>query len=114
MADAEHWQEEEFYLRYYVDHTAKLQGQQGSAAGHTFLEFELRSDGLLRYTSCQGGAPMMRKELYVSGLVARELRHILDESEIMKCACARPRLAHADAADTRPRLSPQLGGRAGC
>lgn len=53
--------------------------------GHEFLEFEFRPDGKLRYandTNYKRDA-LIRKEMYLSGLVLSELRRIVRESEIM-------------------------------
>ncbi|GJQ08865.1 hypothetical protein GpartN1_g656.t1 [Galdieria partita] len=69
---------EEFYLRYYVGHKGKF--------GHEFLEFEFRPDGKLRYAnnSHYKKETMIRKEVYVTEAVLKELRRIIEQSDIMK------------------------------
>eukprot|EP00053_Salpingoeca_punica_P027582 m.25129 g.25129 ORF g.25129 m.25129 type:complete len:150 (+) comp9693_c0_seq1:57-506(+) len=68
----------DFYVRYYVGHKGKF--------GHEFLEFEFRPDGKLRYAnnSQYKNDTMIRKEVYVSAAVRRELKRIVEESEVMK------------------------------
>ncbi|PFH36852.1 hypothetical protein BESB_050440 [Besnoitia besnoiti] len=75
MASAE---EDDFYLRYYVGHKGKF--------GHEFLEFEFRPEGRLRYANNSNykNDTMIRKEAYVSQSVMKELRRIVEESEIIK------------------------------
>lgn len=62
---------EEFYLRYYVGHKGKF--------GHEFLEFEFQQDGRLRYAnnSQYKAENLIRKEVYVNGLVIEELKRII-------------------------------------
>jgi len=69
---------DEFYVRYYVGHKGKF--------GHEFLEFEFRSDGKLRYAnnSHYKNETMIRKEVFVNECVLRELKRIIEDSEIMK------------------------------
>eukprot|EP01012_Entosiphon_sulcatum_P011699 TRINITY_DN171_c0_g1_i1.p1 TRINITY_DN171_c0_g1~~TRINITY_DN171_c0_g1_i1.p1 ORF type:complete len:150 (+),score=48.27 TRINITY_DN171_c0_g1_i1:40-489(+) len=69
---------EDFYVRYYVGHRGKF--------GHEFLEFEFRPDGLLRYANNSNYKKdvMIRKEVFVNECVLRELRRIIEESEVMK------------------------------
>eukprot|EP00922_Rhytidocystis_sp_ex-Travisia-forbesii_P018989 GHVS01028193.1.p1 GENE.GHVS01028193.1~~GHVS01028193.1.p1 ORF type:complete len:149 (+),score=13.87 GHVS01028193.1:113-559(+) len=69
---------EDFYVRYYVGHKGRF--------GHEFLEFELRSDGRLRYANNSNykNDTMIRKEAFVSQSVVKELKRIIDESEIIK------------------------------
>eukprot|EP00823_Brevimastigomonas_motovehiculus_P007782 TRINITY_DN693_c0_g1_i1.p1 TRINITY_DN693_c0_g1~~TRINITY_DN693_c0_g1_i1.p1 ORF type:complete len:156 (-),score=32.27 TRINITY_DN693_c0_g1_i1:113-580(-) len=69
---------EEFYVRYYVGHKGKF--------GHEFLEFEFRSDGLLRYANNSNYKKdtMIRKEVYLSDSVLKELKRVIVESEILK------------------------------
>ncbi|EPR57263.1 putative mago nashi family protein 2 [Toxoplasma gondii RUB] len=71
-------EEEDFYLRYYVGHKGKF--------GHEFLEFEFRPEGRLRYANNSNykNDTMIRKEAYVSQAVMKELRRIVEESEIIK------------------------------
>jgi len=68
----------DFYVRYYVGHKGKF--------GHEFLEFEFRPDGKLRYAnnSHYKNETIIRKEVYVGECVLRELKRIIEESEIMK------------------------------
>jgi len=67
-----------FYLRYYVGHKGRH--------GHEFLEIEFRPDGKLRYANNSNYKhdTMIRKEAYVSASVMRELKRIVEDSEIMK------------------------------
>eukprot|EP00741_Cyanophora_paradoxa_P006128 tig00000944_g5943.t1 len=68
----------DFYVRYYVGHKGKF--------GHEFLEFEFRPDGKLRYANNSNykNEVMIRKEVYVNEVVVKELRRIIEDSEIMK------------------------------
>jgi len=67
---------EEFYVRYYVGHKGKF--------GHEFLEFEFRSNGMLRYANNSNykNDIMIRKEVYVTPAVLKECRCIILESEV--------------------------------
>jgi len=69
---------QQFYLRYYVGHKGKF--------GHEFLEFEFRQDGLLRYANNSNYKKdtMIRKEVNVNEGVVKELRRIIEDSEILK------------------------------
>lgn len=69
---------DEFYVRYYVGHKGKF--------GHAFSEFEFRPDGRLRYgnNSNYKNELMIRKEVHVTHAVIRELRKIVEDSEILK------------------------------
>lgn len=53
--------------------------------GHEFLEFEFSPDGKLRYANNSNYKrdSMIRKEVYVNGVVMRELARIVRDSEIM-------------------------------
>lgn len=53
--------------------------------GHEFLEFEFRPNGKLRYANNSNYKrdSMIRKELFVSPLVLKELRRIVLDSEIL-------------------------------
>ena len=66
----------EFYLRYYVGHDGKH--------GHEFLEFELTSNGRLRYTNNTSykGENSISREWYVSTSVIGEFSRIVKESNI--------------------------------
>jgi len=68
----------EFYVRYYVGHKGKF--------GHEFLEFEFRPDGLLRYANNSNYKKdrMIRKEVHVSDAILKELKRIIQDSEITK------------------------------
>mmetsp|Transcript_36570 Transcript_36570/g.95741 ORF Transcript_36570/g.95741 Transcript_36570/m.95741 type:complete len:152 (+) Transcript_36570:35-490(+) len=70
--------ENEFYLRYYVGHRGRF--------GHEFLEFEFRPDGRMRYANNSNYKrdTMIKKELHVSQAVLKELRRIVEDSEITK------------------------------
>jgi len=67
-----------FYVRYYVGHKGKF--------GHEFLEFEFSSNGLLRYANNSNykNDRMIRKEVYVSPAVLKELKKVVEDSEIIK------------------------------
>eukprot|EP00455_Lapot_gusevi_P026732 TRINITY_DN2819_c0_g1_i2.p1 TRINITY_DN2819_c0_g1~~TRINITY_DN2819_c0_g1_i2.p1 ORF type:complete len:153 (-),score=42.15 TRINITY_DN2819_c0_g1_i2:181-639(-) len=69
---------DEFYVRYYVGHKGKF--------GHEFLEFEICPDGKLRYAnnSQYKKDRMIRKEMYLNESVLRELRRIIEDTEITK------------------------------
>ncbi|KAF9600658.1 hypothetical protein IFM89_011241 [Coptis chinensis] len=69
---------QEFYLRYYVGHKGKF--------GHEFLEFEFKEDGKLRYANNSNykNDTMIRKEVFLTPSVLNEIRHIVEQSEIMK------------------------------
>jgi len=69
---------DDFYVRYYIGHKGKF--------GHEFLEFEFRPDGLLRYANNSNykNDRMIRKEVNVNMVVLKELRRVIEESEIMK------------------------------
>ena len=71
---------EDFYLRYYVGHKGKF--------GHEFLEFEFRGDGRLRYAnnSQYKAENLIRKEVYVNGIILEELKRIIEESEILEAS----------------------------
>ena len=69
-----------FYVRYYAGHKGKF--------GHEFLEFEFRPDGRLRYANNSNykNDTMIRKEAFVNESVMAELKRIIEDSEVMKCA----------------------------
>lgn len=54
--------------------------------GHEFLEFEIRSDGRLRYAndSKYKSDVIIRKEIFLNNCIIQELKKILNESEILK------------------------------
>ncbi|KAI0933326.1 hypothetical protein AcV7_004829 [Taiwanofungus camphoratus] len=66
-----------FYLRYYTGHSGKH--------GHEFLEFEY-SHGRLRYANNSNyrNDSLIRKEMWVGPLVVKELKRIVESSEITK------------------------------
>eukprot|EP00009_Paramoeba_aestuarina_P010053 CAMPEP_0201542620 /NCGR_PEP_ID=MMETSP0161_2-20130828/72133_1 /ASSEMBLY_ACC=CAM_ASM_000251 /TAXON_ID=180227 /ORGANISM="Neoparamoeba aestuarina, Strain SoJaBio B1-5/56/2" /LENGTH=147 /DNA_ID=CAMNT_0047950287 /DNA_START=85 /DNA_END=528 /DNA_ORIENTATION=+ len=70
--------EDEFYLRYYVGHKGRF--------GHEFLEFEFFPNGKMRYAnnSHYKNETMIRKEAFVQPAVLKELKRIIEESEITK------------------------------
>lgn len=70
--------QEEIYIRYYVGHKGRY--------GHEFLEFEVRPDGKLRYANNSNYKQdtLIRKEVYLSPTVLRELRRIVEESDILR------------------------------
>ncbi|EPY53560.1 mago-nashi [Schizosaccharomyces cryophilus OY26] len=68
----------DFYVRYYSGHYGRF--------GHEFLEFDYHSDGLARYANNSNyrNDSLIRKEMYVSPLVLKEIQNIVEESEIIK------------------------------
>jgi len=68
----------EFYLRYYNGHGGKF--------GHEFVEFEFRPNGKLRYVNCSKyrGDGEIRKEVYVSPLVLRQVEKMVSASSILQ------------------------------
>jgi protein mago nashi len=69
---------EEPYVRYYVGHNGRY--------GHEFLEFEFSSTGRLRYANNSNyrSDTLIRKEVYVSPLVLKEVERIVKESGILE------------------------------
>ncbi|KAJ1452875.1 Mago nashi protein [Pelagophyceae sp. CCMP2097] len=69
---------DDFYLRYYVGHKGKF--------GHEFMEFELHSNGKLRYANNSNykNDSMIKKEVTVSKAVVDELKRIVTESEVTR------------------------------
>ncbi|KAI5796971.1 Mago nashi protein [Pyronema domesticum] len=74
---------EQFYVRYYSGHNGRF--------GHEFLEFDFRvlADGksaMARYANNSNyrNDSLIRKEMCVSGLMIKEIKRIIKESEIMK------------------------------
>ncbi|CAO3685358.1 unnamed protein product [Umbelopsis ramanniana] len=70
--------DDEFYVRYYSGHTGRY--------GHEFLEFEFRGDGMCRYAnnSQYRNDSLIRKEMHLSPTMLKELKRIIEDSEIMK------------------------------
>ena len=70
---------EPIYVRYYVCYG----GDEASAP--EFLEFEFCPDGRFRYSSESRNKafPYLRKEVFVSGTVLRELRRIIEKSRLV-------------------------------
>jgi protein mago nashi len=70
--------DEEFYVRYYVGHKGDF--------GHEYLQFEFNPDGLLKYTNNSNYKRdgTIHKEVYVGPTVIKELRKIIEDSEILK------------------------------
>jgi protein mago nashi len=68
----------DFFLRYYVGHKGIY--------GHEFLEFEIRSDGRLRYSNNSNykSDVLIRKEVFLNEIVLEEIEKIIKESDIMK------------------------------
>ncbi|KAJ3417214.1 Protein mago nashi 2 [Chytridiales sp. JEL 0842] len=54
--------------------------------GHEFLEFEIRPDGKLRYANNSNykNDTIIRKEVTVSTSLMKELKRIIEDSEVMK------------------------------
>jgi protein mago nashi len=70
---------DQFYCRYYVGHRGKF--------GHEFMEFEITSDGKLRYANNSNYKKdfMIRKEVLLGPLVVEEIKRIIRDSEVTKC-----------------------------
>ncbi|KAG5179326.1 protein mago nashi [Tribonema minus] len=68
---------DQFYCRYYVGHMGRF--------GHELLEFELSPDGKLRYANNSNykNDSMIRKEMYVSKAVQKEVQRIIEASKIL-------------------------------
>jgi protein mago nashi len=69
-------QDEELYVRYYVGHRGKF--------GHEYLQFEFLPNGLLRYSNASNYRrdQVIKKQVYVSQAVIKELKRIIQHSEI--------------------------------
>eukprot|EP00428_Durinskia_dybowskii_P064607 CAMPEP_0170364552 /NCGR_PEP_ID=MMETSP0117_2-20130122/5434_1 /TAXON_ID=400756 /ORGANISM="Durinskia baltica, Strain CSIRO CS-38" /LENGTH=147 /DNA_ID=CAMNT_0010619059 /DNA_START=21 /DNA_END=464 /DNA_ORIENTATION=+ len=69
---------DDFYCRYYVGHKGRF--------GHEYMEFEITTDGRLRYANNSNykNDTMIRKEVKLSPLVIEEIKRIIAESEITK------------------------------
>ncbi|EQC32995.1 protein mago nashi like 2 [Saprolegnia diclina VS20] len=67
---------DDFYLRYYVGHKGKF--------GHEYMEFELQSNGRLRYANNSNykNDSIIEKEVVVSQSVLDEFKRIIESSEI--------------------------------
>jgi protein mago nashi len=67
---------DDFYCRYYIGHKGKF--------GHEFMEFEITSDGKLRYANNSNykNDVMIRKEVYVGQSVIDEVKRIVTDSEV--------------------------------
>jgi len=54
--------------------------------GHEFLEFEFRPDGRLRYANNSNykSDVLIRKEVYVTNTVLKEIKRIIEDSNILK------------------------------
>ncbi|OMJ76823.1 hypothetical protein SteCoe_23712 [Stentor coeruleus] len=68
---------EEFYLRYFVGHRGRY--------GHEFLEFEITSNGRLRYANNSNyrSDGLIRREVYVNDIVIDDIKRMVEESEIL-------------------------------
>jgi protein mago nashi len=67
-----------FYVRYYVGHKGRF--------GHEFLEFQLNTNGLLRYANNSNykDSQMITKSVQLSTAVVAEFRRIIEESEVVR------------------------------
>ena len=67
---------DDFYCRYYIGHKGKF--------GHEFMEFEITSDGKLRYANNSNykNDVMIRKEVFVGQSVIDEIKRIVSDSEV--------------------------------
>ncbi|KAI3645342.1 hypothetical protein MP228_011506 [Amoeboaphelidium protococcarum] len=67
-----------FYLHYYSGHRGKF--------GHEFIEFEVRSNGLVRYANHSNykNDSMIKKEFYISQIVIDEMRRIIEKSRLVE------------------------------
>jgi protein mago nashi len=91
---------DQFYCRYYVGHRGKF--------GHEFMEFEITSDGKLRYANNSNYKKdfMIRKEVLLSPLVIEEIKRIIRDSEVTKCDDSR---WPAPTRDGRQELEVKMG-----
>ena len=71
---------DDFYIWYYVGHKGKY--------GHEFLEFEVTSEGRLRYANNSNYKKdeLIWKEVYVNTIVLDELKWIVSESTVLECS----------------------------
>ena len=69
---------DEFYIRYFVGHRGRY--------GQEFLEFEINSEGRLRYGNHSNyrSDGLIRREVYLNKLVIKDICRIIEEAEIMK------------------------------
>ncbi|OQS00162.1 mago nashi, partial [Thraustotheca clavata] len=69
---------DEFYLRYYVGHKGKF--------GHEYMEFELQTNGRLRYANNSNYKKdsLIEKEVNVSQSVVEEFKRIIEASDVVK------------------------------
>lgn len=69
---------EEFYIRYFVGHRGKY--------GQEFLEFEINSEGRLRYGNHSNyrSDGLIRREVFLNKIVLKDICRIVEEAEIMK------------------------------
>lgn len=69
---------DDFYCRYYIGNKGKF--------GHEFMEFEITSDGKLRYANNSNykNDVMIRKEIYLGQVVIDEIKKIIIDSEVVK------------------------------
>jgi len=67
----------DFYVRYYVGHRGRY--------GHEYLEFEITNNGLLRYANNSNYKKegMIKKEMFVNGIVLAEMKKIVLDSTIL-------------------------------
>jgi protein mago nashi len=69
---------DDFYCRYYVGNKGKF--------GHEFMEFEITSNGKLRYANNSNykNDKMIRREIYLGQVVIDEMKKIILDSGVLK------------------------------
>lgn len=70
--------DDDFYLRYYIGHDGRF--------GHEFMEFEVYSDGRMRYANNSNYKQdmLIRKEVTLQGIVLEELQKIIRDSTVLR------------------------------
>jgi len=68
----------QFYLRYYDGHKGRY--------GQEFLEFEINSEGRLRYGNHSNykSDGLIKREVYLNKIIVKDICRIIEESEIMR------------------------------
>ena len=69
--------EDNFYLRYYIGHDGRF--------GHEFMEFEVFSDGRMRYANNSNYKKdmLIRKEVTLQQIALKELQKIIRDSAVV-------------------------------
>ena len=69
---------DDFYMRYYIGHDGRF--------GHEFMEFEVSSEGRMRYANNSNYKKdmLIRKEVTLQPIVLEELQKIIRDSTVLK------------------------------